>query len=214
MKRPRFLILVCLLATACSAAAEERRLAAMLPPEPAVTDFVVCHGSNCHVRTETGLTDEEWTKIGRVFDPPAESAEEERKQIARAISLFERYVGPKTNTSSDAGRNRPDPNQSTQLDCIDESINTTTYLRLIEAGGLLEWHSVALPAHREAEFLDLHNTAVIVSREDGAAWAVDSWFGPNGVPPDVVPLDVWRAGWQPGQSIPTVASAAAPDAVP
>ena len=214
MRRHKFLILACLLATACSVEAEERRVAAMLPPDPVVSDFVVCHGSNCHVRTETGLTDEEWSKVAAIFDPPAETAEDERERIARAIGLIERYVGPKTNTQSDVGRNRPVSDQSTQLDCIDESVNTTTYLRMIDADGLLHWHSVGLPAHREAEFLDLHNTAVIVVREDGEAWAVDSWFGPNGVPADVVPLEIWRAGWQPGRPIPRAGDSASLTPVP
>lgn len=197
MNRHKFLILACLAATACSTAAEERRLAAMVQPDASVSDFVVCHGSDCRIRSETGLTDAEWSKIESVFDPPAATAEDERKQIARAIGLFERYVGPKTNTKSDGGRNRPDPDQSTQLDCIDETVNTTTYLRLIEEAGLLRWHSIGQPAHRTAGLIDFHNTAVIIEQSDGAAWAVDSWFGPNGTMPYVVPLDAWRAGWQP-----------------
>jgi hypothetical protein len=211
MNRHRFLILVCLLATACSAAAEERRLTSMVQPDASVSDFVVCHGSDCRFRSETGLTDEEWSKIEGLFDPAAETAEDERKQIAKAIGLIERYVGPKTNTQSDAGRNRPDPNQATQLDCIDEAVNTTTYLRLIDAAGLLQWHDVALPAHREAEFLDFHNTAAVVSKDDGVAWAVDSWFGPNGAPASVVPLDAWRSGWEPGRTLPTVTQAETPN---
>ncbi len=204
MKRRKLPILAFLLAAACSVEAEERRIAAMVPPDPAVSGFVVCHGSNCRVRTETGLSDEEWSKVVAIFDPPAETAGEERERISRAIGLIERYVGPKTNTQSDAGRNRSDPDQATQLDCIDESVNTTTYLRLIDAAGLLRRHGVGLPAHREAEFLNLHNTAVIVSQENGVAWAVDSWFAPNGAPAVVVPLDTWRAGWQPGWPIPRV----------
>jgi hypothetical protein len=197
MRRNRFLILAAFLAAACSNAAEERRVAAMVQPDASVADFLVCHGSACHVRTETGLTDEEWSKIAAIFDPPAESAAEERKQIARAIGLIERYVGPKTNTQSDAGRNRPDPDQATQLDCIDETVNTTTYLHLIEAAGLLRWHRVGSPAHRTKGLIDFHNTAVVV-QGDGAMWAIDSWFGPNGAPASIVPLETWRAGWEPG----------------
>ena len=193
----KFLILACLTATACSTTAEERRLAAMVQPDATASELPVCHGSGCRIRSETSLTAEEWSKIESVFDPAAETAEAERKQIARAIGLFERYVGPKTNTISDAGRNRPDPDQSTQLDCIDETVNTTTYLQLIEAAGLLRWHSIGQPAHRTTGLIDFHNTAVIIVQSDGAAWAVDSWFGPNGSLPDIVPLDAWRAGWQP-----------------
>ena len=169
----------------------------MAQPDATVSDFTVCHGSDCRVRSETGLSDEEWSKIAGAFDPAAETAEDERKQIARAIGLFELYVGRKTNTKSDAGRNRPDVNQATQLDCVDETVNTTTYLHLIEAAGLLRWHSVGVPAHRTEGLIDFHNTAVIVAHGDGTMWAVDSWFGPNASPPAIVPLDAWRSGWQP-----------------
>lgn len=208
MKRPQFLIFAGLLLVAsCSNAAEERRVASMVQPDASVASFMVCHGSGCRIHSETGLTDEEWSKIEEAFDPPAATAEAERKQIARAIGLFEFYVGPKTNTKSDAGRNRTDVDQATQLDCIDETVNTTTYLHLIEAAGLLRWHSVGSPAHRTEGLIDFHNTAVVVVQSDGTMWAVDSWFGPNASPPVIVPLDAWRAGWQPGRSIPTVASA-------
>lgn len=209
MNRPQFLILAgLLLAAGCSNAAEERRVASMVQPDASVAEFLVCHGSGCRIRSETGLTDEEWSKIEDAFDPPAATAEAERKQIARAIGLFELYVGPKTNTKSDAGRNRPDVDQTTQLDCIDETVNTTTYLRLIETAGLLRWHSVGSPAHRTKGLIDFHNTAVVVMQSDGEMWAVDSWFGPNGARASVVPLDAWRAGWEPGRTLPAPAEAA------
>jgi len=201
----QFLILT-LLTVGCSAAREEARIAQMIAPAPSVQSFDVCHGSGCAVRTPTSLTPEEWSRIATLFGTGAPTAAEERARIAGAVGLFETIVGPRTGTSADQGRNRRDTDQSRQLDCIDESVNTTTYLRLIDQAGLLRWHEVGLPAHREAEFLDFHNSAVIVDRIDGSRWAVDSWFARNGVPPFIVPLEDWIAGWQPGQRLAATAA--------
>ena len=70
---------------------------------------------------------------------------EERNRIARAIGLFETLIGPKNGTLGDLAMNPPDAPQSPrggQLDCISESTNSTTYLKQLEASGLLRWHSV------------------------------------------------------------------------
>jgi hypothetical protein len=188
-----------LLLTGCSAAQEESRIAALVELDATVASFSVCHGSNCSVRTPIGLTGGEWAQIAALFEPPADDAVAEREQIARAIGLMEAIVGPKTNTMRDAGRNHISADQSTQMDCVDESVNTTTYLRLLDQADLLQWHRVGWPAHRRRGLIDFHNTAVILSETDGSYWTVDSWFGPNGATPALVPLETWRAGWEPQQ---------------
>jgi hypothetical protein len=214
MRPSRFpLLVLLLLLTACSAEAEQRRIAALVDPAASVSGFDVCHGSNCAVRTPTGLTEAEWQSIAAIFDDAGGTPGDERRAIALAVARFEALVGPKTNTSSDADRNRSDPDRSTQLDCVDETVNTTTYLRLIEDAGLLRWHGTAAPAHRHFGLVDFHNTAVIAENESGARWAVDSWFAPNGQPPAIVPLEAWIAGWAPGKKLPaaiTASSATAP----
>lgn len=91
-----------------------------------------------------------------------------------------------------------------QMDCIDESINTTLYLTMLQKFGLMRLHRVEDRATR-GWFLAgwPHTTAVIseiaMNRENGTyrLWAVDSWFLDNGEPPFILPLETWKAGWEP-----------------
>jgi len=196
-----------LLLAGCSAAREESRIAAMVPLDATVASFDVCHGTSCTVRTPVGLSDEQWERITEVFARSAKSAAAERQDIAHAIALFERFVGEKTGTMHDVGGNLAVADQAGQLDCIDESVNTTTYLRLLKDADLLQWHDVAFPAHRNPNLIDFHNTAVIIERDNRMYWAVDSWFRPNAHDPYIVPLTAWYAGWRPGDGTLSVSTA-------
>jgi hypothetical protein len=210
----RFAFLLALLLAGCSTAREESRIAALVPLEATVTSFTACHGSNCATRTPVGLSDEQWGRIQDIFSRSASSAEVERRDIARAVAQFETFVGAQTGTMNDAARNRTDSNQESQLDCIDESVNTTTYLRLLDKANLLQWHDVAFPAHRHKGLIDFHNTAVIVEQANGMQWAVDSWFRPNAHEPYIVPLSAWLAGWEPDAAAVVTTAEPAPPAEP
>ena len=86
-----------------------------------------------------------------------------------------------------------------QLDCIDETVNTSLYLRFFDEKGLLKFHTIATPARR-GMFIDgswPHNTAVVTDNKTGAQYAIDSWYGNNGDLPDIVPLQEWLDGWKP-----------------
>jgi hypothetical protein len=124
-----------------------------------------------------------------------------RQQIAAAVALMERLAGAKAGTDKD----EPGLNSSVfrwdtdgQLDCIDETYNTSTYLRLFAARKLLRWHQPGPPAAR-GNFIDgwPHNTATIVEAGSGARYTVDSWFGGHAELPDIVPLQAWLDGWSP-----------------
>ena len=82
----------------------------------------------------------------------------------------------------------------TQLDCVDETVNTTIYLTLLSREGLLRWHRVAAPAHRGTLVtLDVANTPVLVENGTGKGFAVDTAFADPGLPPYIVPLETWLA---------------------
>ena len=86
-----------------------------------------------------------------------------------------------------------------QLDCIDESINTTSYLQMLDKAGHVRFHDVGSIALRGNRFdlMLLHNTATLIDRESVVSYAIDSWFRANGIAPDVVLLDEWIEGWKP-----------------
>lgn len=186
----------------CSNTAEEARVAKLVLEEASFETVPVCHGSGCTQRTEVRLNDDDWSKVDAVFLAQPKSAAEERERIALAIGIMEILVGPQAGTRDDAGRNVTSRHQGEQLDCVDEAVNTTTYLRLIAERGLLRFHDVGLPANRVLDLVDAHNTAVMVDRGTGISYAVDSWFYANGSPAVIVPLVAWRSGYDPADDGP------------
>ncbi len=165
---------------------------------PSETSLTICHGYDCTFHTTVSLTPDEWKSIAAPLEKTAPDAASERTQIALAIAQFELVVGAKTGTGGDLGKLRfLTAGDETQMDCIDETTNTTTYLVLLESRGKLHWHRTGRPAKRGA-FIDgrwYHETAVIVEAASGAEFAIDSWFEDNGMPPHIIPLDDWSLSW-------------------
>ncbi|HFD81307.1 MAG TPA: hypothetical protein ENK05_13085 [Gammaproteobacteria bacterium] len=138
----------------------------------------------------------QWQQVRALFATVAD-APGERKRIAAAIGLLENQVGRIAGTWRDRGGNIAGSGLPGQLDCIAESKNTTTYLKLLARDGLLRWHRVDARRLRHPWILDLHWTAVIRERGSGRAYAVDSWFLDNGQPPYIQPLGDWLSGRRP-----------------
>ena len=200
-----------LLAAACCAALggcapEEARLSdgflrLYAQPHPTPADFFVCHGYGCAQTSRIGLSREEWQSVLAAFAPPAADAGEERRNVARAVALFEALVGARIGTSA---HQRLSEHQTavnvdadpTQLDCIDDAVNTWTYLTMFDGARLLRYHRVGPLAYAGTVFtLDMRNTAVLVAKADGERFAVDASLVDARVPPPIVPLALWAREW-------------------
>jgi hypothetical protein len=204
-------ILIPILLGGCSTL-EEHRVGALVEYDAAPASFRVCHGSGCRIETPVDLDERAWDRVRALFEPAAGTAPEERRRVADAIGLMERLVAKQAGTANDAGRNLAVADQSTQLDCVDEAVNSSTYLHMIAADRLLRFHAVDPPAHRGGVIL-AHNTAVLRELATGRRYAVDSWFYDNGAPAVVLPLQTWLDGWEPGDS-PSLAEGPAPAGTP
>ncbi|MRR49608.1 MAG: hypothetical protein EG825_01625 [Rhodocyclaceae bacterium] len=167
--------------------------------DPTPERLSVCHGNTCRLVDFVSLEREQWREIQELFDPPADSAAAERGQIWVAIGRMESFIGPKTGTEHDlGGAEHPFASGDDQMDCIDESTNTSLYITLFQNAGLLRFHQVDDRSTRGYFFRGWpHTTAVMREIETGKLWAVDSWFFDNGVPPAIIPLNEWEAGWKP-----------------
>lgn len=163
-------------------------------------NLAVCYDHGCESVRRIDLDDAHWETVTSPLAQAAADPAAEREQLRRAVAAFERVVGRLAGTADDRGGDlatfrtlRP------QLDCVDESINTTTYLTLLEDAGLLRWHSVEPRARRGYLLFGgfFHYSAVIREHATGQRWAVDSWFRDNGEPPDVIAFEVWQDGWSP-----------------
>jgi hypothetical protein len=189
---------------ACNAAKDPDRLLAFYGVEAPITykEFTTCSRTGCAETSVIRFSRREWQQVVDLFTPPSGNAAEERRTISRAIGLMERLVGPENDTFADEARNSTNLGyRSHQLDCISESLNTTVFLQLFQRQQLLRWHRVRYPAHRGILDLDHpHNTAVVEQADNGALYAIDSWFRANGEDAVVVPLAIWRAGYDPGRT--------------
>jgi len=149
------------------------------------------------------LTEDEWYSVSSVFlnAGNASDAEQERSLIAQAIGIFEGIVGSKTSTATDLAGTFGNSEYPGQLDCNDEAINSTTYIRLMRQNGLLRFHDVDDMRTRNFFFTGWpHSTAVIKELATGERYAVDSWFYDNGFPATIVPFNVWKSGYIPEDS--------------
>ncbi len=161
--------------------------------------FSVCHSYGCRQKTLVELSDQEWALIMAPLKETTKVPAQERAQIVKSIALIEHITGEKIGTDQDVGGATIRGHGFYQLDCIDEAVNTSKYLRFFAEENLLSLHDVSMPARR-GTFIDgawPHNTAVVVEKETGQRYAIDSWFFDNGQEPSIVPLEAWLDGWRP-----------------
>jgi hypothetical protein len=155
--------------------------------------FFSCTDYHCDTGKRVTLSASQWRAVRGLFLTEA-SPVEERETIRQAIALLEETVGAMTGTWRDLGGNVAGAGEAGQLDCISESKNTTTYLQLLSDDGLLKWHDVGERRIRHTLIFNTHWTAVIIERDSGRHFAVDSWFLDNGQPPRIQPLEDWLSG--------------------
>ncbi len=194
------LIAVLFAVSGCSYTTAEGVKNSLDAPDPNVDQFNHCSAYGCSKVQQTYFNASEWEQITSLFSAQARDAADEREQLRAAVAMMEKIIGPKTGTDKDIAKSwlltlMP----GGQLDCIDESINTTTYLNLLNDAGFISYHDIGKIAIRgnNVSFMLLHNTATLIERDTGINYAIDSWFGANGTRPHIVHLDEWMKGWKP-----------------
>lgn len=190
-----------MLITALSSRADLSDMSRIFRQTPSLSAFEVCFGGGCAEIRSLVLTTEEWQKVSAIFNNAPVDAAQERELIAKAIAQLEIIVGEKIGTSNDLAGTFFEGRLSGQLDCNDEAINTTTYMRLMQQAGLIKWHEIEDTRTRNFFFNGWpHSTAVIRDAKSSTRFAVDSWFYDNGVPPVIVPFKEWKAGYRPADT--------------
>jgi hypothetical protein len=159
--------------------------------EAAPPVFEVCYGFGCRASELFQPTGIEWQAVTDVFEPTPSTAAEERDRIRIAVALLETISGRHTRLHEDVAGNYPGFESDYQTDCVDESTNTTAYLRSLEDAGLLRFHRVEARRLRNYLLFFPHWTAVIEDLGDGRQYAVDSWYRDNGEAPYVQAIEDW-----------------------
>lgn len=157
-------------------------------------EFVMCHGYNCTSRTYARFTSKQWKSIKRIFRYKSKTPETERQKIAQSIALMEKYTSRLIGTEKDQAKAPIFKESDYELDCIDETVNTSKFLEFLEEAELLKHHNVGRPAYRGlgSNFMYPHNTATVVENGTGVIYVVDSYVYANAIKPDIRLLDDWR----------------------
>ena len=165
-------------------------------------NFVVCLRHGCNMEVDVSLTEAEWQSVRDIFAQPpavgqAGTPEGERVQIAFALARIEQLVADQANTGNDVGGSFSGFGRSNQLDCVDEMVNTATYLTLMHNDGLFEFHR---PGRRVTEALSPRGfwphtvSTVIDTTADDRHYVIDTWIKNNGEVPYVMALNDWKNG--------------------
>ncbi len=179
---PPVIAIVSLISTIQTSTAAELNLSAI----------PVCYDFGCKQRVPVSITEEEFSQAAGWLAEEPESPADERERIAKAVGWMEVLVGQRTPTHRDVAGNLPEGAEMPgQLDCIDESRNTTTYMKLFEKAGLLRHHKVVERAFRRAIF-DVHWSGQLEEVVGGERYVVDSWFQDNGKVPYIQPTAEWE----------------------
>lgn len=165
------------------------------------TRIIVCHGFDCSYQTRYNVSEEDWSRFAEIMATGVESAEAERKAIGLANMFYEERAALAIGVRDAAKSNIKQSRAKGQMDCIDESTNTRSFLLFLDENGWLKHHNVLRNVSRGV-FIDgryPHSTAVITDKQSGEKWAVDSWYEATGVAPDIVPLAYWKTRGVMGQ---------------
>ena len=164
---------------------------------------MVCSEYGCKKITQVNISQDFQTRIKALFQVKIISAQYERALLAEYIASMEQFVGRQTRTQYDRAGTFPalfkfDQKHSGQMDCIDESINTLSYLKLLESQRMIKHHYIVGLVTRGGVFAGYPHTAVLLKEKNtNRKYVIDSWFYDNGRPAEVLSLKLWKSGWKP-----------------
>jgi len=162
---------------------------------PKGTRIIACHGYGCSRRAVVSVDGTWLSRASAVLRNGRASPETERKALAQVVSTYTAYLAASLGGRPDVpGSPARMSGVHGQMDCLDETANTTSLLLVLQERGLLTYHKVEPPESR-GFFLDgryPHFSAVIAEKQTGQEWAVDPWRRAPGQRPEILPLNQWR----------------------
>jgi hypothetical protein len=163
----------------------------------------VCHAHSCKMQTPYTISKQDIAEIAAIMKKVkrGDTAHEERRAVAYAIAAMEAKVGNELGIRDKPGMQWSAAGKPSQQDCVDEATNTTSYLLVLEANGLIAQHTVQMTMSKDKLVKGIltlrpvkywpHYTAVLQEKATGQKWAVDSWLSANGENPAVVKVEDW-----------------------
>ena len=162
---------------------------------PTTALIVACHGYGCTRRLPVAVDSAGLeAALAALRRGNNGSAAAERQALGNAIGIYTRTLARRLGGRPDVPRSPPSlSGVSGQMDCLDVTANTVSFLLVLQQRGLLVHHRVDGPQSRGI-FLDgryPHYTAVISDTDAGKRWAIDPWPRAPGQRPEVLPLERW-----------------------
>lgn len=162
--------------------------------QPTGRRIVACHGYGCARRMEIPIDDSLLRQAAAILAAQRSPAAE-RQGLREVVRRYTAYLAASFGGRPDVPGSPPGMSGlHGQMDCVDQTANTTSLLLMLQDNKLLRHHRVERPQSR-GFFLDgryPHTTAVIVETTAGAQWAVDPWRRAPGQKPEILPLSRWR----------------------
>jgi hypothetical protein len=159
----------------------------------------LCHAYGCQQQTRLAFTQTNVRDIAALMAKTmkADTPSEERRAVASAVAWMYVYTGKIAGTIADRpGMDYDGSGDPTQMDCVDHSTNTTSFLLVLQHNGLMNHHTVGRSFARGDSLQALkrwpHWTAIIIEKTNSQRWAIDSWVRPIGENPIVVEAEKWR----------------------
>jgi len=163
----------------------------------------VCHAYTCKMQSPYTFSKQDLAEIRAVMAKTkrADTPFEERRAIAYAIANIDVKVGNKLGIHDRAGMEFSASGDPTQEDCVDVSTNTMSYLLVMQANGMLKYHTVEgtmSKANLAKGFAALdpvkywpHWSVIIKDTTTKQRYAVDRWTFDQGENPAVVKVEDW-----------------------
>jgi len=164
---------------------------------------LVCSQHGCKKISQVSIDKATWGEITSRFNTPNLAAATERALLAEYIADVEKVMGRKTHTNFDVGGTfnayfTKQNIDSNQMDCIDESTNTLSYLKMLEVEHKIKSHEIVGLVSRGGLLAGYPHTAVLIEEfGSNEKYVVDSWFYNNGRPAVILPYKTWKIGWIP-----------------
>jgi hypothetical protein len=170
---------------------------------PQGNHVTVCHAYTCRIQTPYTFSQGQIAEIAALMSRTkrADTPYEERRAVAYAIAYIDVHVGEKLGIHDKAGMQFTASGDPTQMDCVDVATNTTSYLLVLQANGLLKHHTVEGTMSKENLAKGIvklnpvaywpHWSAILKEKESGQKYAVDRWPFDQGENPAVVKVEDW-----------------------
>jgi hypothetical protein len=175
------------------AAASLNLLLALCACAARADEVTICYNYGCYAKAQVNYSDAQLAPLQQLLAAAGDAAAE-RAAISVVIGRMYAIAGEQTPVWRDKGGNFADRGENGQMDCIDHSTNTHTFLSLLEVHGWLRFNEVLDPVRRLRFFLAVHWSARVRDKGTKQVYAVDSWYVDNGKPAIVIPVEDWRSG--------------------